>query len=310
MPHQARGSPSTNGETSNTGQGVEASEAKPTQRTMNSKTTDTKAQVVTAGSKFKLVWAASISPPTCKLVLLALAQFANRDGASIRPKVETVARMCGISPNSARIHIHALVKLGVLKLTRAALQWTTNVYAIDFNVLADLQPTGGLEYLSTPADWSPANIQTSSPLEPRDAQTSSPRASDLQPAGANPLYHRGNGDTGGTPRSGPVLADCPDGADPEQFAIWEHRCRWTPIERKVILTQARELDADGYSLNLMLEDLLDTVRHPKHEGYRRWPRREDRFLRGRKTKGKRKPSAREERVRVARVKNYEEGWPS
>lgn len=136
------------------------------------------AQAVAADpfARFRAVWAANITPTGRKLVLLALADFADADGTNIRPSVATVAARCTISPNQARVHIGALVVAGVIKLTKGSAQHRAATYALDFEALAGLQWTGALNNPRAPV---------------HKFQGSSPRASGLQSTGDDPGYTRG-----------------------------------------------------------------------------------------------------------------------
>lgn len=64
------------------------------------------------------VWSQAITPPTRKLILLSLADFANDDGICF-PSHRTTARRCGISVRQAREHVAALTTIGELRKLRA-----------------------------------------------------------------------------------------------------------------------------------------------------------------------------------------------
>lgn len=92
-------------------------------------------------ARFKAVWAACIRPTSRKLVLLAMTDFANADGTSIFPAIETIARYCNISTNQARTHVKALLALGVIRVTRGAAHERATTYALDFFALASIPAT-------------------------------------------------------------------------------------------------------------------------------------------------------------------------
>ena len=96
----------------------------------------------TQASKFRLIWDAEFKSPSLKLVVLAMANFSNADGTSIRPAIATVARMCLLSPKQTRRHIQALVGMGGLTLERGRTSGgrIPTHYALNLGVLATLNP--------------------------------------------------------------------------------------------------------------------------------------------------------------------------
>lgn len=62
------------------------------------------------------VWAADISPPTRKLVLLFMADSLNEVTGQLNPSIGAVARACGISVDQARRHIHDLIEHGLVEV--------------------------------------------------------------------------------------------------------------------------------------------------------------------------------------------------
>lgn len=64
----------------------------------------------------KAAWLTNITPPTRKLVLVFMADMYNGITGQLNPSVNTVAQACGISPDQARRHLHALIDAGVLIL--------------------------------------------------------------------------------------------------------------------------------------------------------------------------------------------------
>lgn len=61
-------------------------------------------------------WAADVSPPSRKLVLLFMAHKHNGQTGQLNPSVSTVARGCGITACQARRHLHALIEDGFLEV--------------------------------------------------------------------------------------------------------------------------------------------------------------------------------------------------
>lgn len=91
-------------------------------------------------TKFSLIWAARITPAARKMVLLAMANYSDADGTSIRPSVSTVARHCGLSPKQTRRYIHDLIDAGFL-VTTATPDRAPHTYRIDFSTLQANQST-------------------------------------------------------------------------------------------------------------------------------------------------------------------------
>jgi hypothetical protein len=63
------------------------------------------------------VWQSALSGSQ-KLVALALADWSDDEGGSIRPSVATVARKCSMSASQARRVVHELLEAGVLAIER------------------------------------------------------------------------------------------------------------------------------------------------------------------------------------------------
>lgn len=104
-------------------------------------------------SKYSLIWAAAISPPATKLVLLAMANYSDSDGTNIRPSVATVAGHCGLSAKQTRRHIHDLIGSAVLVPT-ATPERATHTYKLSFSALAALRSTPAHGSSPTPAHGS------------------------------------------------------------------------------------------------------------------------------------------------------------
>jgi len=218
-----------------------------------------------AFDRFRAIWSARITPSGRKLVLLALTDFADKDGTNARPSIATLAARCNISPNQVRNHLHDLVNAGVIKITRPAAQHRADTYALDFVALSDLQHTVPLKGSRAPV---------------HKFQGSSGRASGLQSIGDDPGNYPGKtrGSYRGAPRSGSALAGRPAGAVAELFAEWEKRSKWTGAEREQRIAEGERLSAGGYSLEAMLCWLLDVANNPKRKHYRDWPTPEPAFL--------------------------------
>lgn len=126
-------------------------------------------------------WAADVSPPARKLVLVYLAHCHNEETGQLNPSVATVARACGLSEKQARRHIRDLEESGILEVTG-------NHYG--GNVGATKRYKLNLELASTtPADVTPPVDVTpptdgSAPLPPMGVHPSHTGASPLPPMGA------------------------------------------------------------------------------------------------------------------------------
>ena len=185
-------------------------------------------------ARFRAVWAACITPAGRKLVLLALTDFSDADGTNIRPAVATVAACCNISAKQTRRHIHDLVELGVIKITRVAAQHRAATYALDLSALSALPQAGALENASTPMGV---------------PQHSHGCPSDLPPMGDYPGNTRGKTPrAGGGGSSGPGFAG-PKGLDPAIWAKWVKKAKLDSDEISERVAEGEELRAKGEDLN-------------------------------------------------------------
>lgn len=64
----------------------------------------------------KAVWAAPIGPPTAKLVLLALADWASDDGGSLHPSLQSIADKVGVSRSQAQRIVRGFIDEGLLSV--------------------------------------------------------------------------------------------------------------------------------------------------------------------------------------------------
>lgn len=67
-----------------------------------------------------LVLAAGIESPACRTVALALAELQDYCGASFAASMQQLAGVVGLSKVQTRKHVHALIAMGVLKVTANA----------------------------------------------------------------------------------------------------------------------------------------------------------------------------------------------
>lgn len=91
------------------------------------------------------VWAAELPNANAKLVLLALADIANHDGLCW-PSMKTICRMCGLTENTARVHLAKLEELGILKIeprTTESGRSTSNLFRILLSALPTPQNPEG-----------------------------------------------------------------------------------------------------------------------------------------------------------------------
>ena len=76
------------------------------------------------------VWENSEAEGTTRLVLLAIADAANREGQRSFQSAETLGRMCRVSPRSVRRHVAALQDLGELEIEGRQGPHGTNSYRL------------------------------------------------------------------------------------------------------------------------------------------------------------------------------------
>lgn len=71
-------------------------------------------------SVIPLVLAAGIEPPACRTIALALADLQGHSGGSFAASMQQLAGVVGLSKAQTRRQVHALVSMGVLKVTANA----------------------------------------------------------------------------------------------------------------------------------------------------------------------------------------------
>ena len=76
------------------------------------------------------VWEHSRAEGNARLVLLAIADAANREGARSFQSAETIAQMCRISARSVRRHVAVLQDLGELEIEGRQGPHGTNSYRL------------------------------------------------------------------------------------------------------------------------------------------------------------------------------------
>lgn len=119
-----------------------------------------------------LVWRADL-PAMDKIVLLRLADFADRFGGNIYPAVGRVCRECGVSDRHVQRTIAKYVSTGLLVLVRAGGgRNRPSQYRMDLRILSTVQQVVlPIDETPTPA---PENPDTVSPYKPENPDTVSP----------------------------------------------------------------------------------------------------------------------------------------
>ena len=216
----------------------------------------------TQASKFRLIWGAKFKSPPLKLVALAMANFSNADGTSIRPAIATVARMCLLSPKQTRRHIQALVGMGGLTLERGRTSGgrIPTHYALNLGVLATLNPA--------------ADGSVEEKIQPSHAGTSTLPPVSLNPptAGSQPSVPTLPCNVG----EGGVVPTAPSSTGPahsrqipaelrvELFDALVANGPGTPSRISALIDKANTLVKAGHDINSMAEQALEA-------GWKRWP---------------------------------------
>jgi hypothetical protein len=135
-----------------------------------------------------MVFAAIGLPATQKLVLLALAWFAEDDGTSVYPSVETITERSGASERTVRLTMKELRAGKLLREVRKAHQHHATEYAINLELLASLR---GATDAPLPEDTGrgeagreqkqPASGAEIAPLENPGVQNLPPRGAEIAP---------------------------------------------------------------------------------------------------------------------------------
>lgn len=107
----------------------------------------------------KRVWANSTAAGSERLMLLAIADFADDDGSAF-PSIATLARMCNTGERNAMYLLKALQERGELRVDRNAGRRGTNVYQV---LLPEVQE-GSRVQSASPVKGS-APLQPSAPLQ-------------------------------------------------------------------------------------------------------------------------------------------------
>ena len=216
----------------------------------------------TQASKFRLIWDAEFKSPSLKLVVLAMANFSNADGSSIRPAVATVARRSELSPKQARRHIQALVEMGVLALEngRTSGGRIPTHYALNLEVLATLNPAayGSVEEKVQPSHTGTSTLPPVSLNPPTDGS---------QPS--LPTLPSNVGEGGVVPKapSSTGLAhsrQIPAELRVELFDALVANGPGTPSRISALIDKAHTLVKAGHDINSMAEQALEA-------GWKRWP---------------------------------------
>tara|TARA_R110002020_G_scaffold296603_2_gene512166 strand:- start:203 stop:685 length:483 start_codon:yes stop_codon:yes gene_type:complete len=107
------------------------------------------------------IWALRGLSATEKLVLLALAQFADKQGTNARPAQSTVAEMCGITDRTVRRCLTVLVTKGHItpygKGRKGTVRFRINADKTAFNPKQSLPP------MSTPSGHRSPTIHLTNP---------------------------------------------------------------------------------------------------------------------------------------------------
>jgi len=122
------------------------------------------------------VFQASVGSPTDKLVLLALADFADGDGGSIYPSLATLAAKCDLTVRACRLALRRLEKAGLLVVETEAKHHRPRRYRILVETLrglraargAPLRPSG--RHVVPPSG--PVRAARGAPLDPQPATVS------------------------------------------------------------------------------------------------------------------------------------------
>lgn len=96
-------------------------------------------------SKFELLWLVPM-PAARKLVAMAMANHSDANGGGIYASYLTLGWMTDIKPQQVGRHVEKLIDMGVVRITKKAVQRYPAHYAINLHVLADLAKKAGLEH--------------------------------------------------------------------------------------------------------------------------------------------------------------------
>lgn len=105
----------------------------------------------------KLVWESSISPPTTKLALLALADFLNDKTGQLNPSLQSIATKIGVTRGQAQRIIRSFIEQGLLSVMAnqfGGAPGTTPQYRLHLDRIVALMRTDGAN--ATPTDGTDA----------------------------------------------------------------------------------------------------------------------------------------------------------
>lgn len=207
-------------------------------------------------TKYSLIWAATITPATRKLVLLSMANYSEDDGTRIWPAVATIAGHCELGVSTTAEHIRQLVKSKFLSLVKPATQHWPAWYALNLGELArarqpesgclskDRQPESGC--LNNPDSQKTPSRQPESGYNPKDPDVSQGREGSVPPGSAAARPPRG---------PAPQLAICPEWVD--KAALQRVGERNPQRNMSEILATALEYRAKGATPEAINAELVD-----------------------------------------------------
>lgn len=246
-------------------------------------------------SKFQLLWLAPMPAPR-KLVAMAMAYHSDDDGRNITCSYLTVGTMSGVQHRQVARHVEDLVKTGVLKLERKAVQHHPAQFTLDLTMLNDLALKAALEAAvvvrggesrtieklrkrlkgypdqSSVTTLSKSRVVTGDHPDVQNAsQGGHLRHPDQSSMTTYPPHPSGEG---GEAPSGAGLAPVPSGllgVNVEHWNVWAKRSGWSSAELQRRVEEGEELTASGYDVNAMLLWVLDVAKDPRRATYKRWP---------------------------------------
>ena len=162
------------------------------------------------------VFQASIGSPTDKLVLLALADFADGEGGSIYPSLATLAAKCDLTERACRFALRRLEAGGLLLVEREAKHHRTRRYRILIETLgglrgerrSPLQARGGNHVPPS----RPVRGERRSPLDPQPAAVSALAGASFDDGARAPSVSTSKASTSNNEPSAACPDDAPAGA--------------------------------------------------------------------------------------------------
>lgn len=113
------------------------------------------------------VWEHSKSRGPDRIVLLAIADAANREGGYSCQSIATLVKMSGVSESTVHRSIKALLESGELVHEGASARYRTNVYSLPMKgCQADTPPTSGVSSESSEGVTGDTRPQVTNPKEP------------------------------------------------------------------------------------------------------------------------------------------------